>query len=144
MKELLNESGRAKLVDDGSPLTFGDWMATIEHNMKDISTYSAMWWEDMCDSAKVVYAKWLVARPLELPVVCLDLPRTEQRGVVMVLKALPEQVKKELVANRQLSMVNIIYRLYFLYQPGGAARMCWTRTLSAAWRSWRWEEGRRE
>ena len=91
VKELPNESGRAtelpQLVDDGSPLTFGDWMATIEHNMKDISTYSAMWWEDVCDSAKVAYAEWLVASPLErlrikpeLPVVCLDLPRTEQRG----------------------------------------------------------------
>ena len=28
-------------------------------------------------------------------------------------------MKKELVANRQLSMVNIIYRLYILSQPGG-------------------------
>ena len=39
----------------------------------------------------------------------------------MVLKALPESVKKELVANRQLSVVNIIYRLYILYQPEKAS-----------------------
>ena len=117
-----------ELVGDGSPLTFGDWMATIDHYMKDISTYSAMWWEEVCASAKEAYAEWLVASPLqrlrikpELPLVCMDLPRTEQRGVAMVLKALPESVKKELVANRQLSMVNIIYRLYILYQPGGAS-----------------------
>ncbi|CAJ1443260.1 unnamed protein product, partial [Effrenium voratum] len=100
VKEMPNETGRAtdlpELVGDGSPLTFGDWMATIDHYMKDISTYSAMWWEEVS----------------ELPLVCMDLPRTEQRGVAMVLKALPESVKKELVANRQLSMVNIIYRLY--------------------------------
>ena len=127
-----NETGRAtdlpELVGDGSPLTFGDWMATIDRYMKDISTYSAMWWEEVCASAKEAYAEWLVASPLqrlrikpELPLVCMDLPRTEQRGVAMVLKALPESVKKELVANRQLSMVNIIYRLYILYQPGGAS-----------------------
>ena len=118
-----NETGRAtdlpELVGDGSPLTFKDWMATIDHYMKDR-------WEEVCASAKDAYAEWLVASPLqrlrikpELPLV--DLPRTEQRGVAMVLKALPENVKKELVANRQLSMVNIIYRLYILYQPGGAS-----------------------
>ena len=67
VKEMPNETGRAtdlpELVGDGSPLTFGDWMATIDHYMKDISTYSAMWWEEVCASAKE--AEWLVASPLQ-------------------------------------------------------------------------------
>ena len=89
--EVYVKGGEAGCKQTVCPLTFGDWMATIDHYMKDISTYSAMWWEEVCACAKEAYAEWLVASPLqrlrikpELPLVCMDLPRTEQRGVAMV------------------------------------------------------------
>ncbi|CAL1168676.1 unnamed protein product [Cladocopium goreaui] len=46
-------------------------------------------------------------------------PRTEQRAVTMLLACLPEGVRRDLIASRRLSTVEIIYKLLITYQPGG-------------------------
>ena len=49
------------------------------------------------------------------------LQRIEQRGIAMLLGALPDQLRRDLVSGRQLSVVYILYRLHVAYQPGGGA-----------------------
>jgi hypothetical protein len=46
--------------------------------------------------------------------------RTEQRGIQMLLKALPEVEQQALITDRVLSSTAIIYRLLVRFQPGGA------------------------
>ena len=46
--------------------------------------------------------------------------RTEQRGVGLLLKAIPPEMKTVLIASRELCSTTILYRLLVTYQPGGA------------------------
>ena len=46
--------------------------------------------------------------------------RIEQRGIAMLLGALPDSIRRDLISGRQLSVVHILYRLHIAYQPGGS------------------------
>ena len=39
----------------------------------------------------------------------------------MLLGALPDSIRRDLISGRQLSVVHILYRLHIAYQPGGGA-----------------------
>lgn len=45
--------------------------------------------------------------------------RTEQRGVALLLKAIPSQLRATLVATREFTSTAILFRLLVTYQPGG-------------------------
>ena len=47
--------------------------------------------------------------------------RLESRGVTMLLAAMPEELKKEIVASRRLEAAEVMYKLHCLFQPGGSA-----------------------
>ena len=117
-------------LNDGDlgPLAEGDWLALIAPVMKDLSGSSAAWWEAIMKEAAETYEKWLHAEPLVriqlqpmLPAECLQQPwlRLEQRGSTMLLKARPEEMKTEALANRMTSSVELVYRVLKRYQPGG-------------------------
>lgn len=46
-------------------------------------------------------------------------PRTEKRAINMLLQAIPEKLKLELVSSRKLSVTQIMFKLFCLFQPGG-------------------------
>ena len=46
-------------------------------------------------------------------------PRTEQRAITMLLAAVPEVVRRELIATRKMSSVEVLFALLCRYQPGG-------------------------
>ena len=45
--------------------------------------------------------------------------RIEQRGSVALIKALPESLRSELVAQREVSSIGIMFKVLRVYQPGG-------------------------
>ena len=45
----------------------------------------------------------------------------ESRAVTLLMKALPDQVKEELIATKSLDVFSLVCRLMLLYQPGGVA-----------------------
>ena len=45
--------------------------------------------------------------------------RIEQRGSVALLKAIPESIRSELVSQREVGSVSIIFKILRVYQPGG-------------------------
>ena len=47
-------------------------------------------------------------------------PRLEQRAVTMLLGALPESFRQDIIASRRLTATGILFRLYTSYQPGGS------------------------
>lgn len=84
-----------------------------------------------------LYKVWLEASPLErlhmeIPAVEEVSPgqlRLDQRVTALLLAALPEALKEELIANRQLHTAAILLRVLKAYQPGGQAEKA--ATLSA-------------
>ena len=118
-----------ELPPNSSPLQFGDWLHLIAPSMKDISSVAGWWWENTLREAQCYYAQWKDSTPLQririqpvLPDAIRDhqFQRTEQRGIQMLLKAIPETEQQALVTERALSTTAILFRLLVRFQPGGA------------------------
>jgi hypothetical protein len=97
--------------------------------MKDLSGVADWWWESTLREANCYYEQWKSSTPLQRIQICPKLPddlcehrfqRTEQRGVQLLLKAIPEAEQQSLVTDRALSSTAILYKLLIRFQPGGA------------------------
>ena len=114
-------------LTERSALEFGDWMAVITPLMSDLNSTSAAWWAMTLDTAKGYYDQWKVATPLDRLRLQVQpdpegrrYPRMEQRAVTMLLAAVPEQIRRDIVSARKLTAVEIVFTLLCKYQPGGA------------------------
>lgn len=112
---------------EGSSSLFGDWLTMAFPLMADISNSAKAWWEGSLMVARGRYSRWLTMSPLERlrakPEVAVDpaLQRIGQRAEATLLGALPDQLCRDLVSGRHLTVVNILYKLHVTYQPGGGA-----------------------
>ena len=103
-------------------------MTTIGPFLRDMSSSSSLWWDEVLRVAGALYRVWLESEPMErlrlMPVSppAFQVPpwlRIEQRGSVALLKALPESLRSELVAQREVSSIGIMFKVLRVYQPGG-------------------------
>ena len=110
------------------PLIAGDWSTTVGPFLRDMSSSSSMWWDEVLNVAGNLYREWLNSEPMErlrlMPVAPLAFQRPpwlriEQRGSVALLKAIPESIRAELVSQREVGSVSIIFKILRVYQPGG-------------------------
>ena len=117
-----------ELKGDINPITLGDWLVLISPVMKDLTPNSSEWWEHTKSAAEHFYTKWRGSSPLDRVQIQPELPaklrqhpylRTEQRGVSLLLQAIPEDIRQLLVASRELCSTTILYRLLVTFQPGG-------------------------
>lgn len=115
-----------KLPHDATPLEFGDGWTMLDSQMGDLSYSSITWWNMLKSAAEKCYQEWLNADPIAnlrlKPTVdpkASMWPRTERRALGLLLQALPGGLKGELIANRKLSVDQILFRLLIAYQPGG-------------------------
>ena len=117
------------LASDASPLELGDWLAVCGPVLRDLSAVSARWWNLTLREAQCYYDRWKLASPLDrvqldpkLPDELFDLQyqRTEQRGVNLLLKAIPADQQQALITARELNSTALLFRLLVRYQPGGA------------------------
>ena len=111
-----------------APLQAGDWIATITPMMADLSQNSGEYWQAIVHEASQLYQQWQVADPLTRARVVARIPpylqdarfsRLENRALAMLLKGLPEVLREEVIASRNLSTINVIFKVYCAYQPGG-------------------------
>ena len=113
-----------------NPTALGDWIAMIEPMLSSLTDTGRVWWHCVYSKAYQAYAKWLSVSPLErlgikaelegLKVVQTVHVLLEQRAVSLLLQAIPERLKTEIVSTRMLGSVMIFYKLLTAYQPGGA------------------------
>ena len=110
------------------PLIAGDWLTTIGPFLRDMSSSSSLWWDEVLNVAGALYRVWLNSEPMErLRLVPVAPPafqrppwlRIEQRGSVALLKAIPDSIRAELVSQREVGSVSIIFKILRVYQPGG-------------------------
>ena len=106
-----------------------DWLELIEAPMSDLSDGSAAWWRQVRASSAAAYDVWVVSGPIErlgiTPTSGGELEegkwsRVNSRAASMILTALDESIRSELVSRRMTgSVTSIVFRLLTLYQPGG-------------------------
>lgn len=90
-----------QLGGEGSALQFGDWVTIATPLMCDISNTAGSWWDGVLSCSEKAYLEWLKATPVqklrlkpELPDEGTYNPRVEQRGISMLLAALPDQLRR--------------------------------------------------
>ena len=117
------------LPDKLNPIELGDWLCLIGPIMKDISVNSSLWWKLTMERAQAYYDEWRHSTPVQRVRINPTLPpelctsqftRTEQRGMGLLLRSLTEDIRKVVLANRDLTSTHIIWRLLITYQPGGS------------------------
>ena len=110
------------------PLQLGDWLLMIEPVAADMSTTSQEWWSEMTKAVETWYQQHMSTNPLDRishevkppPQLVQDRwQRLERRMSTMLLQAVPEGVRDELVAGRKVGVFSILTHLFLTYCPGG-------------------------
>ena len=110
---------------ENAPVDFQDWVLIVSSQMADLSSTSATWWEKTMEVARQWYKDHQKMKPLEklrhqvrAPPE-LQLPkrrRLEKRASTLMLKALPESQRQDLVSSKDLSVLGMVCRLMLNYQ----------------------------
>ena len=120
--------GQADLVN--SAIVCGNWLAQVRQVMVGLSPSAGVWWQGVEGPATAAYKRWLVADPLGR--LSLDpssvvgefdghlYGRVESRSVSLLLAAVPQSIRDDVVTNRWLSSASILFRVLCLFQPGGS------------------------
>ncbi|CAL1147447.1 unnamed protein product [Cladocopium goreaui] len=110
------------------PLILGDWLLIIEPIISDLSTSASVWWKTSVSAAEAWYKVHMALSPLDRIQHKVETPeevlqqkweRLERRVATMLLQALPQEVRGELVAARRLTTFGVITHLLVTYSPGG-------------------------
>ena len=110
-------------------LEAGDWLTQVRPLVADVSTKALIWWDGMVQATAERYQTWLSASPLERLRIAspnheklsMGFQRLAQRVAVMMMQAVPEGIRQELVAMRAMDAASILFKIYRTYQPGGLA-----------------------
>ena len=111
---------------EATALTFGDWLTTLEPIASEISQGASHWWQLTLKSVEQAYEAWLVADPLQRlrlgPATSEEAnkwPRAERRMLSLLLQAVPETVRSEVITARKMNVAQVLFILYIKFQPGG-------------------------
>ena len=121
----------SKVDGADAAITFQDWLEISATVMADISEASATWWQQIIQAVEMVYERWLAASPIERlgieplntePLVSGRWMRVNARAATMLLSAMAEDLKSDMVARRcTQNCVKMMFRVFTYYQPGGSA-----------------------
>ena len=112
------------------PVDLSDWLVMIEPLLADMSSSSARWWKILTKEAGEWYCEHLKLPPIDRvshdasPSEELNQAkwaRLERRVSSMLLMAVPQTVREELVASKRMTALKILCQLMVQYQPGGLA-----------------------
>ena len=112
------------------PIDFNDWLNLIEPQKADLTNTSAEWWSRLLQEAREWYEEHLRLAPLKRmgheakPSDELNQKRWSRlgrRASALLLTALPEGQRDDLVSAKRLTSLEIICHLLMTYQPGGLA-----------------------
>ena len=123
------EAPKLPELSDSSSVDFGDWLYLMDHVMSDLSASSAEWWRILVQDAQEFYDRYQAAdqfarlslKPTPSPELGDQRwSRLDRRGAATLLAATPDDVKRELVAARTKSTLEVLARLMVIYRPGSA------------------------
>ena len=115
---------------ESAPVDLQDWLLIIEAQMSDLSASSNEWWKLTLQCARDWYTHHQSLKPIEKLKHSVVVPsqldqtkwkRLERRSSTLLLKAIPESQREDIIAGRDVSVLNILTRLMLNYQPGGSS-----------------------
>eukprot|EP00439_Symbiodinium_sp_Y106_P010606 s6827_g1.t1 len=118
------EAPKLAELSEASAIDFGDWIHCLENVMGDLSASSS---EAVLEDAQTYYQKYVegdqFARLALKPTLSAEAAdskwtRVDRRGAALILSAVPEDVKKELVASRSRTTLELLSKLMVMYRPG--------------------------
>ena len=114
-----------------SAVVCGNWLAQVRQVLVGLSPGAGIWWQGVELPATEAYQRWLVADPLGRLGIDpssvkgrfdeVRFGRVESRAVSLLLAAVPQSVRDDVVTNRWLSSVGILFRILCIFQPGGSS-----------------------
>ena len=106
-------------------------MVQVRPLIGDVAPIALRWWDELMNEVMQRYQTWLQSDPIErlrVPAPQQSLynfnatrQRLELRVSTMLLAAMPPSLKEEVVASRQLTAGEIMYKVLRHFQPGGIA-----------------------
>ena len=111
-----------------APIDFGDWITCLEVHMADLSTSSEQWWSLMMKTVTSWYSHHMTLTPIQRLTHQPTMPdelkakrwgRLERRAASLLMSALPEALKEEIIASKSVSALGILSKAMLQYQPGG-------------------------
>ena len=115
---------------ESAPIDFSDWLLLLAPLMADLTPSSEEWWTLTLEEARQWYQKHLVKSPLDrlthqiVPSTKLSMrkwSRLEKRATALLLSAVPEALREEVVSSKSLTAFGILVKGMIAYQPGGLA-----------------------
>ena len=113
------------------PIDLNDWLSLVEPVMADLTATSQKWWDTLVKEARKWYEDHMKMSPMDrihhdaTPSKELEHPRwlrLERRASsTMLLQAVPEAQREELVSAKRLTALKVVCHLLMTYQPGGLA-----------------------
>ena len=111
-------------------LEAGDWLTQVRPLIADVSGSAAEWWARVEKETAQAYQQWLNSAPLgklkiqppDAEALAQGHERLAQRVRVMLMQAVPADMKKELVASRQMDAPSILFKIYQNIPTGRTSR----------------------
>ena len=111
-------------ITESAAVDFGDWLHTIANSMGDLSANSTVWWSAIMQDMATFYEAYVKAdqfhRLTMEPKASEEIKhdnwqRVDRRAATMLMGAVDEPIRLELVASRVQSTLAIMCRLAVLY-----------------------------
>ena len=126
-----NELPKLVEADENAAINVGDWLHGLSGPMGDLTDGSSSWWSEVMKSLDDYYKEYLTAtavKRVQLRAEDFSRPmlqdnkwlRVDRRAASMLLQAVPDNIKGELMANRLSSTVSILGRILTIYRPGSS------------------------
>eukprot|EP00438_Fugacium_kawagutii_P029791 Skav227164 [mRNA] locus=scaffold502:278286:285743:- [translate_table: standard] len=113
---------------ESGPIDFNDWLTYVTPAMQDLSESSELWWAETLRTARAWYEAHMKLSPIQrlshepTPTDVMKQKkwsRVERRATSMLMLAIPEPLKEEIVASKSLSVLGVLTKGMLMYQPGG-------------------------
>ena len=110
-------------------IDFQDSLYLVEQQVGSLASGASAWWTGMLEAAMKAYGKYQSATPIQRLTVASELEpewedpkysKLEKRVSALLVGALPQQMKEEMVAYRVRRVHQQLFRLLVNYQPGGS------------------------
>ncbi|CAE7373708.1 TY4B-J, partial [Symbiodinium sp. CCMP2456] len=119
-------------ADEQAAINVGDWLHGLAGPMGDLTDGSSRWWAEEMRALDAFYRDYVAAstvKKLQIRAEDYMTPelkdpkwvRLDKRAASMLLQAVPEGLRSELMANRLSSTIAILGRIITIYRPGSAA-----------------------
>ena len=113
-----------------APIDYNDWLLCLGPQMADLSPSSEEWWQVTVAAAREWYEQHQLLSPIARlthhPQPTEEMAqqrwsRVERRASSLLMAAIPDQLREEVVASKAVNALAILAKGMQLYQPGGLA-----------------------